>query len=81
MMDFTIKYINIGSKAYNILFPNHCNVFGCTKTPELHASGMINIKGNLFSKESISIHAKIPLCLSHANDMRIVTEWARERKI
>ena len=80
-MKFMAKHTRIESKQYSMLFPNLCNAFGCCKKTELHAVGVITIKGDFIHNtigEGIHMAVKIPLCLSHANDMRIADEWEAE---
>ena len=74
-MDFTVKYLEPVHKIYSPLFPNHCNAFGCLRPTELHTMGIMPIKGYFADDNSIKIAVRIPLCLSHANDMRIADAW------
>lgn len=74
-MEFKAIYIHIESKSYSPLFPNHCNASGCLKPAELHTMGIMPIKGYFGDDNSIKVVVRIPLCLSHANDMRIADAW------
>jgi len=75
IMEFTVIYLYATNKIYSPLFPNHCNAFGCLRPPELHTMGTMPIKGYFANDDSIRIAVRIPLCLSHANDMRIADAW------